>query len=576
MSLAAVGSAARPKEEEEIVVNWPLICAAGAAAAAVLALMAGAIVWLSHTARPQTPAAPAVIATTPKKIRKPVLPTKPMPGVAKHMAAPAAQVSSAAAPPREESKAARQQPSVPPVKKPVAKQVAVVKKPAPSKAAPSTKVIEEKASAPEFFPIKRRDFRYESELLELLAANSHELDLDAVEGTTKELLNKAKNSRHGTTPTPTDKDAQGVQSPTLELLARRTDLAGLPLRRGPECQLEKAAAQRLTEVSRKLCRAFLEIERTKHRSRGYDYMSLNRAEEAFLTHLGGSGSLPSAIGVLVQVLQVGGTDYRIALTHMLSTVKDPAASAALGQRALFDPSPDVRELAVLALRERPREEYRQTLLKGLRYPWSPVADHAAEALAALQDRAAVPQLVKLLDSPDPCAPRYDQDKRLVVSELVRVNHLRNCLMCHDSSTAQDDPVRGLVPEPGKPIRQAYYESRRGDFVRADVTYLRQDFSVAHEVKDHGAWPALQRFDYFIRQRPLSAEETKAYEKQKRSARPACPPNYPQRDAVLFALEGITSINGGATAEAWRSALTEIAAKSPSETSHPAPAPKQKP
>jgi len=62
----------------------------------------------------------------------------------------------------------------------------------------------------------------------------------------------------------------------------------------------------------------------------------------------------------------------------------------------------VRAQAIEVLLQRPREEYRSLLLKGLRYPWFLVADHAAEALVALNDKEAPPALRKLVDrSPAP-------------------------------------------------------------------------------------------------------------------------------------------------------------------------------
>ena len=55
----------------------------------------------------------------------------------------------------------------------------------------------------------------------------------------------------------------------------------------------------------------------------------------------------------------------------------------------------------------------------------------------------------------------------------------------------------------------YYESTGGSFVRADVTYLRQDFSVPQPVPRPGQWPANQRYDYMVRKRFLTGEELKA-------------------------------------------------------------------
>src|SRR5262249_34129771 len=149
------------------------------------------------------------------------------------------------------------------------------------------------------------------------------------------------------------------------------------------------------------------------------------------------------------------------------------------------------------------------------YPWPPAADHAAEALATLQDRAALAKLVDLLDLPDPRSPALsDSDspegRVPMVRELVRVNHFANCLMCHAPSLETTDPVRGLVPTPGQPLPPAftpqYYAGNNGIFVRADITYLKQDFSVPQPVAKAGAWPANQRFDYLVRTRPARVEE----------------------------------------------------------------------
>ena len=62
--------------------------------------------------------------------------------------------------------------------------------------------------------------------------------------------------------------------------------------------------------------------------------------------------------------------------------------------------PDVRRAAVTALSRRPAREYDDALVAGLRYPWPAVADHAAEALVALDLRDAVPKLIVQLDARD--------------------------------------------------------------------------------------------------------------------------------------------------------------------------------
>ena len=124
------------------------------------------------------------------------------------------------------------------------------------------------------------------------------------------------------------------------------------------------------------------------------------------------------------------------------------------------------------------------------------------------------------------------------NEVVRVNHLRNCLLCHAPSfgNAQGQP-RGLIPVPGLPVPSGteYYSlgartPREVDWVRADVTYLKQDFSARQPVANHGAWPEVQRFDFLVRVRRATENEVYMARLRERTEE-----GYPQRDAVLFAL-----------------------------------------
>lgn len=179
------------------------------------------------------------------------------------------------------------------------------------------------------------------------------------------------------------------------------------------------------------------------------------------------------------------------------------ASKALARRALFDLSPRVREAAILSLNQRSRSEYRDVLLTGVRYPWGPVVDHAVEALVALQDTDAVPGLLLSLEHISDEIQASRKSTTRSIRELVRVNHLRNCRLCHAPSKDLDDPVRGLVPDPKRPPPPPtkYYGGEDGIFVRADVTYLKQDFSVAQSVANPGPWPSVQRYDYLVRTNP---------------------------------------------------------------------------
>jgi hypothetical protein len=126
----------------------------------------------------------------------------------------------------------------------------------------------------------------------------------------------------------------------------------------------------------------------------------------------------------------------------------------------------------------------------------------------------VPELVALLDAPQANIKVVAKDKPPVLRELVRVNHLASCKMCHAAGTnsARDNPVPGAVPKPSRPLpapaRASDYYLKGDDFVRADVTFLRQDFSVTQPVTRHGPWPAEQRFDYLVRLAPLPRDPGK--------------------------------------------------------------------
>jgi hypothetical protein len=92
------------------------------------------------------------------------------------------------------------------------------------------------------------------------------------------------------------------------------------------------------------------------------------------------------------------------------------------------------------------------------------------------------------------------------------------------------------------------------FVRADINFLRQDFSVVQPVPKHGRlWPADQRFDYLIRLRPLNAKELLSWQDKVKDFRPT----EPQRESLLFALRELTGENPGPSAEDWKRLYSTI-------------------
>ncbi len=262
--------------------------------------------------------------------------------------------------------------------------------------------------------------------------------------------------------------------------------------------------------------------------------------------------------VLAQMLWVESPVVRLRLTYMLASIKGEQAGAALARQALFDVSPMVRKAAALALENTPSAEYRDVLLNGFRYPWPPIADRAAALARQLDASDLARPLAEMLELPDPSAPVRDEKKGWVKTEMVKVNHLSNCLLCHAPSTDEEDHVRGFIPKPGEEIPVMYYNQPKGDFVRADVTYLRQDFSVMEPVKDHGKWPAMQRYDYLVRRRPLTDQEVIDLA----DLGPSSADSYPQRQAVLSALRGLTGVDVGDSSAAWLGLLSEREATAP--------------
>lgn len=322
---------------------------------------------------------------------------------------------------------------------------------------------------------------------------------------------------------------------------------GLPFSQKANCKLDTPTGYQLEACSKHLHKVITQIgESVKRR---YPTSHAARRDEVLSRSLGQDrkAQSPHAIPALMQILQVETTPVRQELIALLSENHTQEATKALVNRAIFDLSPEVRQEANQALRDRTRRDYRSELLEALRYPWAPAARHAAETLVAVQDKKAVPALIELLDAREPSLPFKDQNGEWKVRELVRLNHSQNCLLCHAPSRDEKDPVRGFVPLPRS---QAYYGDRTtGVLVRADVTYLRQDFSVIHDTSNTSSRPNPQRFDYLVRTRKaLPHDKLIAYGTV---ADPADAPSYPQREAVLFALQKLTGQNLGPNAEEWR-------------------------
>jgi hypothetical protein len=281
------------------------------------------------------------------------------------------------------------------------------------------------------------------------------------------------------------------------------------------------------------------------------------------------------IAALMQVLAPESAAMRKGLVKYLAGVSHPEATKALAKLTIFSAEEEVRAAAIDALKVRRERDYTDLLLRGLRYPYAPVARRASDALVKLERTDLLEKLVDLLEAPDPRLPVTEtvRGKRVpVVRELVRINHHRNCLLCHSPGNTPGitpETVTAAVPTPGEsmnPPSSGYQQSPSPDvLVRVDVTYLRQDFSVLQPVADAHPWPAMQRFDFVVRRRVLSEQEAEVY-REKLTPRERGRLS-PYHRAVLATLRELTGRDAAPTPQAWRE-LLNLARKQESQSATP--------
>jgi hypothetical protein len=369
------------------------------------------------------------------------------------------------------------------------------------------------------------------------------------------------------------------------LRTRRPDLSGLPFLMGDACRMKAERVKQFAVAVSAVRSGLQEFENRGHRNRAEPEVDRIVAE-GFWTNWQKSFAKEdwtaegerrqrqevvtvARCAALMQVLAPESAPMRLGLVRYLSHVSHAEATRALARLAVFSPEDEVRRAAIDSLKARRERDYTDVLMSGLRYPWPAVAGRAAAAAVQLERQDLVPRLVALLDEPDPRAPvltDVGNKKVSVVRELVRVNHHKNCLLCHSPAGGEASvPGSGLtapVPSPSEPLpspSQGYGSQDRPDIlVRIDVTYLRQDFSLSQRVADASPWPELQRFDFLVRQRELTADEAKAYREKLGKRKPG--DLSPYQLAALKALRGLTSKDAEPTSEAWRKRLGLAAAR----------------
>jgi len=346
------------------------------------------------------------------------------------------------------------------------------------------------------------------------------------------------------------KDQRDPDGFVKELIRTRNDLRGLPFIMGNKCRMEGGAADTFA----------MAVATTHDAIRAEESATMRSVDSVDQFWNNWTGDTPSAVAALTQIYGPQTKHRRESLAKHLQAVDHPASTRALARAAVFDFNNEVRIAAVDGLKSRSKGDYTEVLVAALRHPWPVAAQNAAHAIAKLQRQDLVPELVALLAEPDPRLP-FERNAEgrceVAVREMVKVNHHRNCLLCHAPPAANTMPggVNAVVPTPGEafPTPQPgnpYGSSPSEVMVRADVTYLRQDFSVMQPVANAFPWPAFQRFDYLVRTRVLTQEEAAEAAKAPPAAQLA-----PHHKAAIAALERLTGKSGIApTAAAWAEAL----------------------
>ncbi len=338
---------------------------------------------------------------------------------------------------------------------------------------------------------------------------------------------------------------------------QRSDLAGLPFAMGDACRIQGEYSKQLTRsvnlVRRSMtdkggdtgpgsiidvpgepspAAAFWERYRVNCQEEEAGVHRIDRERLELMTR--------ARIAALTQVLAPEAPSVRLGLVRYLAAVSHREATRALARLALFAQEEEVRLAALQALKVRRERDYTDILQAGLRYPWPAVAGRAADAIVKLERTDLIPDLVNVLDQPDPRAPVVrgtDAKKVYVANELVRLNHHRSCLLCHAPGNTEEvahETLTAGVPLPSEPLGglAGAYRKRIPDLaVRIDVTYLRQDFSLSLPVADAHPWPEMQRFDFLVRSRELTEEEVGVYREQFGTSDPSRPSAY-QRAAVV--------------------------------------------
>jgi hypothetical protein len=361
----------------------------------------------------------------------------------------------------------------------------------------------------------------------------------------------------------------------LALLSQRADLRGLSVLMGEECRTREAQARAFAQVADGINQALKKL-----RANGGDAAqsweeiissmrlinTVGSKEEKAVLGFGCSLEQVNraVVAAAMQILMPESEPVRLQLARFLALIPHADATKALARLAIFSPEESVRAAALEGLKLRRERDYTDLLLQGLQYPLPAVARRSAEALVKLERKDLLDRLVDVLEQPDPRLPasrKVEGKDVLTVREVVRVNHNRNCMLCHapgNTSNMPEGVLTAAVPLPSEPLPKPSdggYQSvpppTPDIVVRIDMTYLRQDFSMMMPVADAHPWPDLQRFDFLVRARVLTPDQAKAYPAEREAAPGVLSPYH---RAALYALRELTGRDAAPTAQAWRKLL----------------------
>ncbi len=352
------------------------------------------------------------------------------------------------------------------------------------------------------------------------------------------------------------------------LLGQRADLRGLPVQMGDACRTQPGRSKMFTQAAQTA--RDLESESKdpgttdEHVDRYWSQFrdELSREDREGLDAADRQHADPARVAAVMQIFGPAPAKTRLGMVKYLAGVSHVEATRALAKLVLFAPEAEVRKAAAAALQVRRERDYTDILLDGFRYPWPVIPRRAAEALVLLERKDLAGRLVDVLDEPDPRTPAtktVEGKPVTVVRELVKINHHRNCLLCHAPGSAEKSSAETIfapIPIPGEPLpspSEGYGDNGSPDVtVRVDVTYLRQDFSLMLPVPDAHPWPEMQRFDFLVRTRELTSAEVDEYRKALDKREPGVLP--PNHRAALLALRELTGKDAAPTAKAWRELL----------------------